>query len=357
MSAKRLAALRKTLKSENLDALIVGNLNHIRYLSGFSGSSGLLVVDRRRAYFLTDPRYDTQSRREVKGARVSITGRPLAGGFETIATLQKRFARVGFEREHATILECEEYSQNLNGSLMAPTCGMVERHAMVKDKSEIAQIEKAVKITDDTFSHVLQFIKPGVRESELAAEMEYFMKRSGSSNPAFDTIVASGARSALPHGVASSKKLAHGDFVTFDFGARVNGYVADMTRTIVVGKASVKQKKIYNLVLKAQKAGVARVKSGRAASDVDRSCRAIIERAGYGKYFGHGTGHGIGLYIHEGPRLAETSTDVLKRGMVVTVEPGIYLPGWGGVRIEDDVLVTSVGGRTLNKSPKKLIEV
>ncbi len=357
MSAKRLAALRKTLKSENLDALIVGNLNHVRYLSGFSGSSGLLVVDRRRAYFFTDPRYDTQSRREVKGARISITGRPLAGAFGIIPTLKTRFARVGFERDHATILECEEYSQNLNGSLMAPTCGLVERQAMVKDKYELSQIEKAVKITDDTFEHVLQFIKPGVRETELAAEMEYFMKMAGSSNPAFETIVASGARSALPHGAASSKKIARGDFVTFDFGARVNGYVADMTRTIVVGKASAKQKNIYNLVLKAQKAGVAKIKHGRAAADVDRACRAIINRAGYGKNFGHGTGHGIGLYIHEGPRLAETSTDILKRGMVVTVEPGIYLPGWGGVRIEDDVLVTVAGGRALNKSRKKLIEV
>lgn len=357
MSAKRLAALRKTLKSENLDALIVGNLNHVRYLSGFSGSSGLLVVDRQRAYFFTDQRYDTQSRREVKGARVTITGRPLAGGLGSIAALQKRFARVGFERDHVTVLECEEFSQNLNGSLLAPTRGLVERQAMVKDKSELLQIEKAVKITDDTFLHVLQFIKPGVRETELAAEMEYFMKLAGSSNPAFDTIVASGARSALPHGAASSKKIAHGDFITFDFGARVNGYVADMTRTVVVGKASARQKKIYNLVLKAHKAGVAKVRHKRAAADVDRACRAIIDRAGYGKYFGHGTGHGIGLYIHEGPRLAETSTDTLKRGMVVTVEPGIYLPGWGGVRIEDDVLVTTGGGRALNKSPKNLIEV
>ena len=357
MSVKRLAALRKTLKSDNLDALIVSNLNHVRYLTGFSGSSGLLVVDRLRAHFFTDPRYDTQSRREVKGARVAITGRPLAAGFTSVPALHKRFARVGFERDHVTILECEEFSQNLNGSLLAPTSGMVECYAMVKDKAELLQIEKAVKITDDTFAHVLQFIKPGVRETELAAEMEYFMKLAGSSNPAFETIVASGARSALPHGAASSKKLAHGDFVTFDFGARVNGYMADMTRTVVVGKASAKQKKIYNLVLKAQKAGVARVKHKRAAADVDRACRRIIDRAGYGKYFGHGTGHGIGLFIHEGPRLAETSTDILARGMVVTVEPGVYLPGWGGVRIEDDVLVTTSGGRALNKSPKNLIEV
>ncbi|MFQ5606524.1 MAG: M24 family metallopeptidase [Candidatus Zixiibacteriota bacterium] len=357
MSARRLAALRKTLRSENLDALIVSNLNHVRYLSGFTGSSGLLVVDRRRAYFFTDPRYDTQSRREVKGARVGIVGRPLSAGFARIPLLQKRYSTVGFERDHITMLECEEFAQRLNGSLLAPTRGLVERHAMVKDGSELAQIERAVRVTDETFTHALQFVKPGVRESELAAEMEYFMKLAGSSKPAFDTIVASGARSALPHGVASDKKLARGDLVTFDFGATVGGYVADMTRTVVVGKATARQKKIYDTVLRAQKAGIARVKSGRPAADVDRAARAVITRAGYGRRFGHGTGHGIGMYVHEGPRVADSSQDTLRRGMVVTVEPGIYLPGWGGVRIEDDVLVTSTGGRALNKSPKNLLEI
>ena len=175
--------------------------------------------------------------------------------------------------------------------------------------------------------------------------------------PAFESIIASGWRSALPHGVASDKKIKKGDFITFDFGATVNGYVSDMTRTVILGKATPRQKKIYNIVLKAQKAGVARIKAGVAAKKIDEACRSIITKAGFGKNFGHGTGHGIGIFIHEGPRLSGKSDDILKVNNIVTVEPGIYISGWGGVRIEDDVLVTRTGGRILNKTPKTLMEL
>ncbi len=357
MSTKRITALKKLIEAQNLDAMIVSRNDHVRYLTGYTGSNGLLVVDRRRAYFFTDPRYDTQAHKQVKGAKVSIVARSLAAGLRTIPSLAKQYTRVGYERDFTTINEAEEYRSNLNGSLLAGTRGLVEVLSVVKEKSELDLIEKAAVISDNAFAHILSYIKPGVREVELAAELEYFMKMHGSEKPAFETIIASGARSALPHGIASSKKIANGDFITFDFGATYRGYVSDMTRTIVVGKASARQKKIYGIVLKAQKAALAKIKSGRKASEVDLAARNVITKAGYGKNFGHGTGHGIGFYVHVPPRVAHTSQDVLARGMVITVEPGIYIPQWGGVRIEDDVVVTSSGGRILNKSPKNLLEV
>jgi Xaa-Pro aminopeptidase len=196
-----------------------------------------------------------------------------------------------------------------------------------------------------------------VRERELAAELEYQMMMLGSEKPAFETIVASGYRSAMPHGVASDKKVQKGDLITFDFGATVNGYVSDITRTVVVGKASPRQKKIYEIVLKAQLAGIKKVRAGLTGEQVDAVCRKIITRAGYGKNFGHGTGHGIGYFIHLGPRVSFLSKDKLKVNNVITIEPGIYLSGWGGVRIEDDVVVTKNGCKVLNKAEKKLLEL
>jgi Xaa-Pro aminopeptidase len=227
----------------------------------------------------------------------------------------------------------------------------------VKDSYEIASIKKAVEIADVAFERILPLIRPGIKERELAAELEYQMAMQGSERPAFESIVASGFRSALPHGIASLKKLSKGDFVTFDFGATVNGYVSDITRTVVVGKASQRQRKIYDLVLSAQRAGIRAIKAGRDCKKVDSVCRNIINRAGYGKNFGHGTGHGIGYYIHVGPRISPRSTDKLAVNHIVTVEPGIYIAGWGGVRIEDDVLVTKAGGVVLNKAPKYLLEL
>ncbi len=357
MSVKRISALKKLLKNQNLDAMIVSRNAHVRYLTGYTGSNGLLVVDQNRAHFFTDSRYDTQAHKQVKGAKITILSSSLAAGMQTIPGLKKPFTTVGYERDFATVNELEEFGRNLNGSLLAGARGLVESLSVVKEKSELELIEKAAVITDDAFAHILSYIKPGVREVELAAELEYFMKTNGSERPAFETIIASGARSALPHGLASSKRIAAGDFITFDYGATYRGYVADMTRTIVVGKASARQKKIYGIVLKAQKAALAKIKHGRMASDVDLAARNIITKAGYGRNFGHGTGHGIGFYVHVPPRVAHTSQDVLASGMVITVEPGIYIPQWGGVRIEDDVVVTKTGGRILNKSPKNLLEV
>ena len=225
----------------------------------------------------------------------------------------------------------------------------------VKEKNEIASIKKAVSISDLAFERVLNLVAPGIRERELAAELEYQMMMLGAEKPAFETIVASGYRSALPHGAASAKKVKKGEFITFDFGATVDGYVSDMTRTIVVGNPTSKQKKIYQIVLRAQKAAIRKVKAGVSGKAVDAAARSIIERAGYGKNFGHGTGHGIGFFVHVGPRLSTASEDKLKINNVITIEPGIYLSGWGGVRIEDDVVVTRNSGKVLNRAPKNLL--
>ncbi|MFQ5499624.1 MAG: M24 family metallopeptidase [Candidatus Zixiibacteriota bacterium] len=357
MSAKRISQLRKLIHSENLDALVVNHLDHIRYLTGFTGSAGLLVVSTRGADFLTDSRYTEQAGRQVKGARVTtIKSDPIVAlaGFDR---LNKKNARFGFDSEHLSVAQKRRLKVALDKVLLVEAGAMLSELGWVKEASELASIEKAVAVSDTAFERILALVAPGIREMELAAELEYQMTMLGSEKPAFETIVASGYRSAMPHGIASRKKIQKGDFITFDFGATVDGYVSDITRTVVVGKATARQKKIYQLVLKSHLAGIRKVKAGVAAHAVDDACRRIITRAGYGKNFGHGTGHGIGFYVHVGPRLGPGSTDILKNNHVITIEPGIYIPGWGGVRIEDDVAVRRSSGRPLNRSPKKLLEL
>lgn len=357
MSRKRIDALRKKAGQENLDGLVITHLDHVRYLTGFSGSSGLLIITPTGANFYTDFRYKDQSAKQVTGAKVSIVdGDPVAslGGQTGICTKNRR---MGYYAGSITVARLNQVKEGLKDCLLVPADGVFDDLGWVKDKEEITNISKAVEIADTAFERVVGLIQPGVRERELQAELEYQMLMLGSERPAFESIIASGWRAALPHGIASDKKVKKGEFITFDFGATFNGYVSDMTRTVILGKASPRQKKIYNIVLKAQKAGVAKIKAGVAAKKIDEACRQIITRAGYGKNFGHGTGHGIGIFIHEGPRLSGKSNDTLRLNNIVTVEPGIYISGWGGVRIEDDVLVTRSGGRVLNRTPKHLMEL
>lgn len=227
---------------------------------------------------------------------------------------------------------------------------------MIKDETELGLMRRAAEIADQAFAEVLPLVKPGVAERDLAAELEYRMKRLGAEGPAFETIVASGFRSSLPHGRASEKRIEHGDFVTFDFGAIYRGYCSDMTRTVVVGEPTEKQREIYGIVLEAQRRGVAACRAGITGKELDAVCRSYIAEKGYGEAFGHGTGHGVGRFIHEGPKVSlRGENDRLEAGMVVTIEPGIYLPGWGGVRIEDMVLVTETGCEPFTKTPKDLL--
>lgn len=357
MSKKRIDDIRKIMVKSNLDGLVINHLDFIRYLTGFTGSAALLIITKNKADFVSDFRYKEQAAKQVKGAKVYILRRRSTEALEDFQQYNKKNARFGYPASYLSVTELNIFKEKWPNVIPIPSDEVFKELGWVKEKDEIHNITKACEIGDIAFERILKIVEPGIRESEVAAELEYQMKMLGSEDPAFQTIVASGYRSALPHGAASKKKIKKGEFVTFDFGATVNGYVSDMTRTIVVGKATVKQKKIYNLVLKAQKASIKKIKPGVLGKTVDEAGRKIITKAGYGKNFGHGTGHGIGFFVHVGPNLSSVSQDKLKVNNIITVEPGIYIPGWGGVRIEDDVLVTRTGNRILNKSPKKLLEL
>jgi Xaa-Pro aminopeptidase len=357
MMKNRLKRLQGTLSKENLDFLLVTVLPHVRYLSGYSGTNGIIVVSAKSSVFLTDFRYKEQAKQQVRNMKAVTVERDLFSGLADLAGLKGKRIKLGFETKH---LSCQVYRRLkslLPDCLLVPTEGIVESLTIKKDKGEIEKIKKAVRITDRAFSEILDFIKPGVKELDVAAELEYRMKKHGSSAPSFETIVASGKRGALPHGIASGKRIRKGEFVTMDFGAIFEGYTADMTRTVLVGKASKKQKRLYDLVLKAQRRAVSKARAKMRACDLDKSARDVIKRAGYAKYFGHGLGHGIGLVVHDNPAVNPTNQLHLEPGMVITIEPGVYLPNWGGVRIEDDILITPRGCQNLTKSEKDLIEL
>jgi Xaa-Pro aminopeptidase len=353
----RIAKLQKSIAKENLDGLLVSDLTQIRYLCGYSGTNALLVVFQSGAHFLTDFRYKTQVAKEVKGVKKILAERDLYSTLPEITKLQTSNIKIGFLDEYLTTRNLFQLKHLLRDVIWVPTRGLVEALTIVKDKREIENIEAAARIADLAFDRILQIIRPGVRENEVAAELEYQMKMLGSEKPAFDTIVASGKRSAMPHGIASQKRIRKGEFVTMDFGAMVNGYASDITRTVVVGKASSKQKKIYNLVKRAQAAGTKKARAGLSAKELDKHVRDIINRAGYKENFGHGLGHGLGLLVHDSPRVSPLSEDKLETNMVVTIEPGVYLEGWGGVRIEDDVVIGKGRSRILTKADKSLIEL
>lgn len=362
MSRRRITAIMKKARSENLDGLVITDLDQVRYLCGYTGSNGLLVIRGSQADFLTDFRYADQCKAEVKGAKCHVMkkGDLIAGLAEFGEFSKKKNLRYGYSEGSLPVSGLNRLRKALPDALLVGADDLLFDLGWVKEKQEINLIAKAAEIGDTALERVLGLVKPGVPEREIAAELEYQMVMLGAEKRAFETIVASGYRSALPHGAASDKEIEKGDFVTFDFGATYRGYSSDMTRTVVVGKATAKQKKIYNTVLRAQKAGLRKVKAGVPAADVDKAARNVINRAGYEKEFGHGTGHGIGFPqdpIHTGPRVNATSEDTLKVNHVITVEPGIYISGWGGVRIEDDVVVTRNGGRILNSVTKKLLEL
>jgi len=367
----RLRALRERTKARRLDALLVTSLNNVRYLTGYSGSNGIAVISRRGAWFLTDFRYKTQAQKEVKDYRLRTAQRQLLPELKNLPPL-RRGARVGFEAVNLSVKVLGTLKKLLPQVKLVPTEGLVESVSIRKDEEEIRKLRRAARIADSAFEHVLKFIKPGARELDIASEIDYFMKKGGLKIPAlesvppfqshavmpsFETIVASGVRSAMPHGVASTKRIKKGEFVTMDFGGQYQGYSSDLTRTVVVGKATPKQKKIYNLVLEAQMQALSEAKAGMKAKDLDKVARDVISSAGYGKNFGHGLGHGLGLLVHDSPAVSPASEATLLAGMVITIEPGIYLQGWGGVRIEDDIVITEGGCRLLTKAAKELVEL
>lgn len=356
MTPKRIAAANNLVKKNKLDALIVTKLTNIRYLTGYSGSNGLLVLAPPKAFFMTDFRYTVQARKEVKNCQVIIAERELLGELVHLPCF-KPGMRVGFEPGNVTVKTLDKIRELLPNVNLVPIERIVESILVVKDASEINKIKKACKITDQAVADILKLIKPGVKEKDIALELQYRMIKLGAEGPSFDFIVASGQRSSMPHGRASDRRFKKGDFITLDIGCFSDGYASDMTRTYVLGKASAKQKKIYNIVLKAQEAAIAAAKPDMPAKELDMVAREIINKEGYGDNFGHGLGHGLGLLVHDEPVVSPRSNDILAVGNVVTIEPGIYISNWGGVRIEDDILIVSGGCKVLTKSPKELIEL
>lgn len=351
----RLAKVTEYLIANHLDAVIVTKPENRRYVSGFSGSAGMLLVSSERAYLLTDFRYIKQAQAQAPEFQViRYTGTP----FDALRQLyyKEGLKRIGFEGDFLTWEAYQQIVENLPNAEL--TSIRLDFLRAVKTEDEICLIKKAVEIADKAFHELLGYIRPGVKESDVAAELEYYIRRFGSERPAFQTIVASGWRGALPHGIASEKVIEQGEFVTLDFGAVYQGYHSDITRTIAIGSTSAKHKEIYNIVLAAQLAGLDAVCAGVDCGEADEAARRIIREAGYGDFFGHGLGHSVGLAIHEEPRLSPSAAGTrLEAGMAVTVEPGIYLPEWGGVRIEDLVVVTSTGREVLTASSKTLIEL
>ncbi len=350
--ALRLQNLRGELKRLKCDALAVTHLTNVRYLTGYSGTAGMVVVTRDETLFITDFRYRTQAAQQVgENAKILIAERGL---WKRAAQELKKIGpkKLGFEAEHTSVAAWEEIKKLVQPIETVSTQRAVEDLRLEKGADELQIIREAVRIADEVMMHVLENLRPGLVELEIAAEIEHQIRARGGSGTSFDTIVASGARSALPHGVASEKRLEKGDLVTIDMGARFNGYCSDMTRTVCLGKATDEKKKVYNLVWQAQVAAAQALKPDLDCKAADRIARDILDAAGYKKEFGHGLGHGVGLDIHEQPRLSKLGKGKLAPGMIVTCEPGVYLKDWGGVRIEDMLVITETGAEILTGTPK-----
>jgi len=350
----RLQKLRAQFDALHIDAFLVTFLPHVRYLSGFSGSNAICIVSRSSQFILSDGRYTDQIRNEVTDWDIFITKTDLLDEIRK-RRLLPRGTRLGFDGNSVQFSQYQELKKLFPGIKFLPKAECIEKISAVKDAGEVVKIQKAAAITDAVFSELLPLIAPGVSELDLAAEISYRQRKHGAEGDAFETIVASGERSALPHGRASAKKIRNGEFVTLDFGSVYEGYHSDLTRTVAVGKVTPEGKKIYATVRTAQQKAIDAARSGMKARDLDAVARRYIRKLGYEKFFRHSLGHGIGLQIHEPPRISVLSKAVLEDGNVITIEPGIYVPGFGGVRIEDDIHITGDGITVLNRSPKDLL--
>ncbi|WP_059103276.1 M24 family metallopeptidase [Shouchella shacheensis] len=352
----KLTALRKRFSEQGIDSLLVASGVNRQYLSGFTGSSGALLITEMEAIFITDFRYTEQAASEVKEFIIVKQEGTLA---DEVAKQAKNLdvSKLGFEKAQLTYADYDQYKGLLPGMDFVPVTQMVESLRLVKTKEELSVMQKAADIADNAFAHIQSVIRPGIAELDVANELEFFMRKQGAASSSFDIIVASGYRSALPHGTASEKKIESGELVTLDFGAYYNGYCSDITRTLAVGEISGDLHTIYETVRVAQELGMNGIKPGMTGKEADALTRDYIREKGYGNYFGHSTGHGLGMEVHEGPGLSVKSEVVLEPGMVVTVEPGIYIPGVGGTRIEDDIVITEEGIRSLTHSTKELLHV
>ena len=351
---KRINKFQNKLKEEGIEAFLVTKNENIRYLSQFTGTSARLLITQNKSIFITDFRYLDQAAEQCSGFEIEEISSNFVEAFAELLK-NKNINNLSFESHDLSYKFYNKLKQKLAVNSLNPQDSMVEELRVIKDEKEVEKIKKAVEIADKGFDFLVDFIEPGKSEKEVALELEFFMKRNGGESNAFDFIVASGKRGALPHGVASDKIIKKGELVTIDFGTVYQGYHSDITRTVAVGEVEQELKDIYDLVLTAQKKVISKIKAGMSGVEADKIARDFISEAGYKENFGHGLGHGIGLEIHESPRLSYSSDDQLKAGMMVTDEPGIYISGLGGVRIEDDLLITENGCKVLNSAPKELI--
>ncbi|MBQ8029763.1 MAG: aminopeptidase P family protein [Clostridia bacterium] len=348
--------IKNFLKGRADSALIISKEN-VKYLTSFSSSNGYLLITPEKSVFLTDSRYIEAAEKTIKTCDEICEIKSVE---KTLSPIVKKLKirTMAVEQSRMTLSQLESFKKSfsevsfLTNSLLDDEIDLLRS---VKTKEESEKIEKAQRIAEKAFLHVLGFIKPGVTEKEIALELDYYMLRNGAEALSFETIAVSGKNSSMPHGVPGEKKIEKGDFITMDFGAVFEGYHSDMTRTVAVGEVSDKQAEVYNIVLEAQKAGLEKIRAGVPCNLIDKAARDLISSKGYGEFFGHGYGHGVGIEIHEYPRLSPFSQAVLKEGNVVTAEPGIYLPGEFGVRIEDMVIVTENGYYNYTKSDKELI--
>ena len=354
--ADRSVRLRNRLDDAGCDALLVTDLTNVRYLTGFTGSAALLLLTPAGLVFVTDGRYRDQAAAQLAGAGVAAEvriGRSGDDQREHLAAATAGIARLGLEAEHVTWAQQRRYADAwFPDAEFVATDGLVEDLRRFKDAGEVARISAACAIADAALAAVRPRLGEGATEAEVALELEWQMRRLGADGPSFDTIVASGPNGAMPHHRAGERRITDGDLVVIDFGALVDGYHSDMTRTVLVGEGSDTQRRMLDAVTASQAAGVAAVRAGVEAREVDEACRAVLRDVGWEDAFLHGTGHGVGLDIHESPRVAANAAGSLADGHVVTVEPGVYLAEHGGVRIEDTVVVTSDGSRTLTLAPK-----
>jgi len=350
--------LRLGFSELGADAVLVSHLPNIRYLCGFSGSAGLLLLEPHATTLFTDSRYTFQARQEVAGARVHLAKRGLLRAVGEHLRKKRGRWKVAYSPVHLTVSEKQLLETNAGSRVRWVADGnAVEKLRAIKDPAELTRIREAAVLISGVFHRVLRLVKPGVTELDLAAEIEYRIKKAGSSGPSFETIVASGVRSAWAHARPTSKALSKGELVVFDQGAIIAGYCSDMTRTVFVGRAPSRARSLYQAVLDAQQAAKQAIRPGVTAGDIDKAARNSLKAQNLARYFTHSTGHGLGLEVHEMPRLGKGEPTVVQEGMVLTVEPGVYIEGLGGIRIEDDVVVTASGCEDLTTAPRHFIEL
>jgi Xaa-Pro aminopeptidase len=355
----RRESLIRVLDSEGIDALIVSHVPNIRYLTGFTGSAGAAIVLQQETVFFSDFRYRTQAEQEVgDAARIEIVASDIWSKVKSVLGEYAGLNRVGFEEHIVTVRQARELERGGLADSLVPVGGVIEKLRASKDPDEVGAIRAAAALATEALEATLQQVKPGQRELDVAARLECELRSRGSQWHPFPTIAVSGPRSALPHGQSSAREIKAGEFLLLDFGAQVDGYCADITRTVIVGgRADERQRMVYDLVCDAQSRAVSQIRVGMTGKEADALGRLPIEERGFGDAFGHSLGHGLGLEVHEDPRVSKSNDEVLPVNSVVTIEPGVYIPGWGGVRIEDDVFLGAHGTQILSEGETELREL